>query len=88
MRKSMRTLLARLWLPLDWYSRKTRGPCGCSCGFGGAARPRSRTQNQNQPDPPGRVARLNYIQGSVSFQPAGTAAMGGCESQSPAHDGR
>ncbi len=22
-------------------------------------------------DPPGRVARLNYIQGSVSFQPAG-----------------
>lgn len=23
-------------------------------------------------DPPGRVARLNYIQGSVSFQPAGT----------------
>ena len=27
---------------------------------------------QNQPDPPGRVARLNYIQGSVSFEPAGT----------------
>jgi hypothetical protein len=27
---------------------------------------------QAQPDPPGRVARLNYIQGSVSFQPAGT----------------
>lgn len=27
---------------------------------------------QNQADPPGRVARLNYIQGSVSFQPAGT----------------
>src|SRR5579862_4546687 len=25
-----------------------------------------------QPDPPGRVARLGYIQGSVSFQPAGT----------------
>ena len=29
-------------------------------------------QNQNQPDPPSRVARLNYIQGSVSFEPAGT----------------
>lgn len=27
---------------------------------------------QNQADPPGRVARLNYIEGSVSFQPAGT----------------
>ena len=27
---------------------------------------------QNQADPPGRVARLNYFQGSVSFQPAGT----------------
>jgi Family of unknown function (DUF6600) len=25
-----------------------------------------------QADPPGRVARLNFIQGSVSFQPAGT----------------
>lgn len=29
-------------------------------------------QAQPQADPPGRVARLNYIQGSVSFQPAGT----------------
>lgn len=29
-------------------------------------------QAQNQPDPPGRVARLNYIQGSVSFEPAGS----------------
>jgi FecR protein len=27
---------------------------------------------QDQADPPGRVARLNYIEGSVSFQPAGT----------------
>ena len=26
---------------------------------------------QDQDDPPGRVARLGYIQGSVSFQPAG-----------------
>ncbi len=29
-------------------------------------------QNQDQPDdPPGRVARLGYMEGSVSFQPAG-----------------
>jgi hypothetical protein len=28
-------------------------------------------QDQDQNDPPTRVARLNYIQGSVSFQPAG-----------------
>jgi hypothetical protein len=27
---------------------------------------------ENQTDPPGRVARLNYMQGSVSFQPSGT----------------
>ncbi len=26
---------------------------------------------QDQDDPPGRVARLGYLQGSVSFQPAG-----------------
>jgi Family of unknown function (DUF6600) len=29
-------------------------------------------QDDAQADPPGRVARLNYIQGSVSLQPAGT----------------
>ncbi len=28
-------------------------------------------QDQDQDDPPGRVARLGYMQGSVSFQPAG-----------------
>jgi hypothetical protein len=28
-------------------------------------------QDQSQDDPPGRVARLGYLQGSVSFQPAG-----------------
>ena len=28
-------------------------------------------QDQNDQDPPGRVARLNYSQGSVSFQPGG-----------------
>lgn len=28
-------------------------------------------QDQNEQDPPGRVARLNYSEGSVSFQPGG-----------------
>jgi len=32
---------------------------------------RSSAQDQDQDDPPGRVARLGYLQGSVSFQPAG-----------------
>jgi hypothetical protein len=32
----------------------------------------TRGSAQDQDDPPGRVARLGYMQGSVSFQPAGT----------------
>src|SRR5579863_7542671 len=32
---------------------------------------RAAAQDQDQDDPPGRVARLGYMQGSVSFQPAG-----------------
>jgi len=32
----------------------------------------SSQDDSSQPDPPGRVARLNYMQGSVSLQPAGT----------------
>ena len=31
----------------------------------------TRAQAQDQDDPPGRVARLGYMEGSVSFQPAG-----------------
>ena len=31
----------------------------------------TRATAQDQDDPPGRVARLGYVQGSVSFQPAG-----------------
>src|SRR5271155_5194808 len=31
----------------------------------------ARSGAQDQDDPPGRVARLGYLQGSVSFQPAG-----------------
>ncbi len=31
----------------------------------------AKAQDQEQDDPPGRVARLGYIEGSVSFQPAG-----------------
>src|SRR5271157_2039402 len=30
-----------------------------------------RASAQDQDDPPGRVARLGYMEGSVSFQPAG-----------------
>ena len=33
----------------------------------------TRASAQDQDDPPGRVARLGYLQGSVSFQPAGEA---------------
>jgi hypothetical protein len=33
--------------------------------------PRSLAQDEPQDDPPTRVARLGYLQGSVSFQPAG-----------------
>jgi hypothetical protein len=36
-----------------------------------AAQDQNSDQDQNQPDPPSRVARLNFMQGSVSFQPAG-----------------
>jgi len=32
---------------------------------------RAAAQDQDQDDPPGRVARLGFMQGSVSFQPAG-----------------
>src|SRR5271167_2476341 len=31
----------------------------------------TRSAAQDQDDPPGRVARLGYLEGSVSFQPAG-----------------
>jgi hypothetical protein len=33
--------------------------------------PAARAQDQDQDDPPGRVARLGHMEGSVSFQPAG-----------------
>src|ERR1035438_3996259 len=35
------------------------------------AQQRATAQDQDQDDPPGRVARLGYMEGSVSFQPAG-----------------
>jgi len=34
---------------------------------------RAQNADQQDADPPSRVARLNFIQGSVSFQPAGTS---------------
>jgi hypothetical protein len=36
-----------------------------------AAKPALAQDNQDQDDPPGRVARLGYVEGAVSFQPAG-----------------
>jgi hypothetical protein len=35
------------------------------------AQQKATAQDQDQDDPPGRVARLGYIEGSVSFEPAG-----------------
>src|ERR1700722_7984870 len=32
---------------------------------------KAQDQNQDQDDPPSRVARLGYMEGSVSFQPSG-----------------
>ncbi|HET6181284.1 MAG TPA: DUF6600 domain-containing protein [Candidatus Sulfotelmatobacter sp.] len=39
--------------------------------FSTALLQRVNAQDQDQDDPPGRVARLGYMQGSVSFEPAG-----------------
>jgi FecR protein len=36
------------------------------------AAPNARADEDNQPDPPSRVARISYLDGSVSFQPSGT----------------
>ncbi|HVR24827.1 MAG TPA: hypothetical protein VMU26_16070, partial [Candidatus Polarisedimenticolia bacterium] len=33
--------------------------------------PSQNPQDANTPDPPSRVARLNYMDGSLSFQPGG-----------------
>src|ERR1700733_10057804 len=39
--------------------------------------------DQNEDDPPGRVARLSYVQGSVSLQPAGAQDWVGAELNRP-----
>lgn len=39
--------------------------------FSPQAKAQDQDQNQDQDDPPSRVARLGYMEGSVSFQPAG-----------------
>jgi hypothetical protein len=39
--------------------------------LGGAVTQIAKAQDQDQDDPPGRVARLGFMEGSVSFQPAG-----------------
>src|ERR1700729_478275 len=40
-------------------------------------------QDQDQEDPPSRVARLGYMEGSVSFQPAGEEDWGGAGDNRP-----
>src|ERR1700735_446324 len=40
-------------------------------------------QNNDQDDPPARVARLGYMEGSVSFQPAGEDAWVGAVPNRP-----
>src|SRR5882757_3496572 len=39
--------------------------------------------DQQQDDPPGRVARLGYMEGSVSFEPAGESEWVGAVSNRP-----
>jgi len=53
---------------------KKLGCCGALLGIALATivlPTRASAQDQDQDDPPSRVARLGYLQGSVSFQPAG-----------------
>jgi hypothetical protein len=50
------------------------GWCSIVLGFAIAAiglPTKAASQDQDQDDPPGRVARLGYLQGSISLQPAG-----------------
>ena len=48
---------------------------------------RSAAQDQDQDDPPSRVARLGYLQGSVSFQPAGESDWVGAVTNRPMSTG-
>jgi hypothetical protein len=45
--------------------------CACDMRFGGSYRYVPPTPLPDPNDPPSRVARLSYVEGSVSFQPAG-----------------
>ncbi len=47
----------------------------------------TRSAAQDQDDPPGRVARLGYLQGSVSFQPAGETDWVGAAPNRPMSTG-
>lgn len=47
----------------------------------------TRASAQDQDDPPGRVARLGYLQGSVSFQPAGESDWVGAVPNRPMSTG-
>ena len=48
---------------------------------------RSSAQDQDQEDPPSRVARIGYLQGSVSFLPAGEADWVGAVPNRPMSTG-
>src|SRR5262249_30370979 len=41
------------------------------------------SDNPNQPDPPSRVARLSYLDGSVSMQPGGDGDWGAAAKNRP-----
>src|ERR1700691_1172118 len=47
----------------------------------------TRSAAQDQDDPPGRVARLGYLQGSVSFLPAGETGWVGAVPNRPMSTG-
>ena len=57
----MRTILRKI----GWYSALL------GLALATIAIPKSASAQDDQDDPPGRVARLGYMEGSVSFQPAG-----------------
>ncbi len=63
---------------------RTLGLCGVVVGLGLASvLSPTRAGAQDQDDPPGRVARIGYLQGSVSFLPAGESDWVGAVANRP-----
>src|SRR5262249_11560438 len=73
-------LLALLWLasPTLAQSPDTDQPSGPPVD-----QSVDQTDNPNQPDPPSRVARLSYLDGSVSLQPGGEGDWGAAARNRP-----